>query len=131
MRPELGGLRILVVEGDAETRLGFKAFLANMSRVLSVVARAEEAVSELQRQPWDVLICDVELPHLAGWRLLLGHHGWPEPKWKISITTDPGETALAESKRYGAVAHLVKPFEPKALDSILRRLSEHAPGTAS
>ena len=68
--PLLEGLRVLVVDDDADTRMLFAFVLQEKGAVVSAEASAEAAITAMEEIPFDLLISDIGLPNIDGYRLL-------------------------------------------------------------
>ncbi|WP_181357315.1 response regulator [Stenomitos frigidus] len=68
--PTLNGLRVLVVDNDLDTRELFTFVLEEKGAVVSAVASACEALEVMQATPFDLLISDIGLPDIDGFRFL-------------------------------------------------------------
>jgi signal transduction histidine kinase/ActR/RegA family two-component response regulator len=70
-RPEdLTGVRVLVVEDDAESRSLLESMLARLGAEVEVAASAGEALAAVQRHTPDVLLSDIEMPGEDGYSLI-------------------------------------------------------------
>jgi two-component system chemotaxis sensor kinase CheA len=65
----LAGLRVLVAEDTAFFREAIKRGLHDLFKTLDFVNDGEEAWQRLQKGSYDVLITDLEMPHLDGFEL--------------------------------------------------------------
>ncbi len=61
-------IRVFLVDDHDMVRFGFRSFLSNQTDidVVGDAASAEEALTQLKRQPVDVLVCDLHLPGMSG-----------------------------------------------------------------
>jgi CheY-like chemotaxis protein len=111
-------LRIFLVENHKDTLLWLTRYLEVMGHaVLSARTRAE-ALERLPGAGCDVLISDIGLPDGDGWELLktvpLSH-----PIYAIAMSGFGMSADRAKSKAAGYRHHILKPFDPSALDTIL------------
>lgn len=114
--------RILYVEDNEDLRDSIAmALQEEPAYALTVCGTGEEGLAHLARQPWDVLLTDVQLPGLSGVALA-----------REALTRNPGQWVLLCSgydMREELVALgpntrcLVKPFE---LDALERQLADIA-----
>ena len=73
----------------------------------------------------DLLLSDVRLPDGNGWELLRRlEQAGRRPKQAIAISAWGSETDVAESKRVGFLAHLVKPIAAQVLEELLVQTAE-------
>jgi len=113
-------LRILFVEDDALVRELTRALLAREDREVCVCASAEEALRELERGRFDLLITDVNLPSMSGMALarrFIGLH----PAAAVIIAS--GYPLELDFGRYGANwRSAAKPIEAEQLDALIEEL---------
>jgi signal transduction histidine kinase len=88
---------VLVVEDDARVRASLERTLARHRLV--AVASAEKALAVLRRkQPFDVVICDLDLPGMDGWELA-STLVIAKPRLPVVIVSGLGATISAEVLR--------------------------------
>lgn len=63
---KLAALRVLVIEDEQPARAAMERFLAYCGYSVGSAASANEAVTQAERQPPDVLVCDWKLNGAAG-----------------------------------------------------------------
>jgi DNA-binding LytR/AlgR family response regulator len=113
-------LRCLVVDGDA----GAAAALATCVRLVPTLVLAgsytspAQALAHLRTQPVDVLFLPIELPLLAGLKLLLPQRNGPA----VVLTSTYPDYSLQSYGAYGVVDYLRKPFCPARFRQIAVRL---------
>ncbi len=129
--PDLSGMRILVVEDDADAREFVRRILIEQKAEVCAVASATNALTALQASaeepPPDVLVCDIGLPGMDGYEFMRRIRGGIVPR--VASTPAMALTAFArpedheEALRAGFQEHLAKPVEPAALVSVVARLA--------
>jgi PAS domain S-box-containing protein len=125
--PDLGGVRVLIVEDEPETRELVVAVLADCGAEVTAAASADQAVSEVQRVKPDVVLSDIAMPGGDGYELIqrirsLGpERGGKTPAAALTAYAahEDAERALAA----GFEAHIAKPFEPRELARVVADLS--------
>ena len=125
--PDLGGVRVLVVEDEAETRELVTTVLAKCGADVTPAASAAQALAEVDRDPPDVLVTDIAMPGLDGFELIrrLRSRGpdrggkTPAAALTAYARREDGERARAA----GFEAHLAKPFEPARLARMVAALA--------
>ena len=119
-------LRLLVVEDHSDLRWALQAFVEALGYDARFVESAASALHAVREQPYDVLLCDIDLPDGNGWDLLKqmeadGHR----PPHAIAMSVFNLGEDVARSITAGFVLHLFKPFPPgdlkKALDVVPAR----------
>ncbi len=124
--PRLDGLRVLVVDDEADTRDIMAAALEASGARVQLAASARDAFDILARAPVDVLLSDIAMPGEDGLALIrkVRSSAVPDvasiPAAAVTAFTSPEdrEHALAA----GFDAHLAKPFEPADLVRTVERL---------
>lgn len=71
-----------------------------------------------------LVLCDVNMPHMNGLEFLEQFRPKERtpPLPVVMLTTDGTPDAIARAKRAGAVAWIVKPFQPDRLIAAIRRI---------
>lgn len=122
-------LRCLVVDGDAS---GAAALAACVQQVPSLVLAGSytcptQALTYLRTHPVDVLFLPIELPLLAGLRLLQPQRHGPA----VVLTSTYPDYSLQSYGAYGVVDYLRKPFCPVRFRQIAVRLHTQRAATAT
>ncbi|MDF9616618.1 sigma-54 dependent transcriptional regulator [Pseudomonas entomophila] len=118
-------IKVLLVEDDRTLRQALADTLEIGGFAHLAVGSAEEALQAVAREPFNLVVSDVNMPGMDGHQLLaqLGRH---HPQLPVLLMTAHAAVERAvDAMRQGAVDYLVKPFEPKALISLVER---HAAG---
>jgi len=113
-------LRVLVVEDSGPAREAGALALRNAGYDVTTAGGGEQALALLRAAPApDLLVVDVLLPLLDGWRLLerLRAEGPAVPVLVASGTA----VTRAWADNYGCAGFLRKPFGPEALVAEVRR----------
>lgn len=126
-RNQLRGLRVLVVEDDADSRTLVSMMLKRHGAQVIAVGTAEEAMSTIAGAPADVLVSDIGMPDQDGFdlirkiRQLPPGHGGNTPAVALTgyATAKDRERAIAE----GFQTHLAKPIEPAELVNAIAELT--------
>jgi two-component system CheB/CheR fusion protein len=111
-------LRVFLVENHIDTLLYLRRYLEQLGHVVDVAPDMTTALERLPRLDVDLLISDIGLPDGDGWELMkrLG----PEPRFLAVAMSGCGANAdKSRSRAAGYRHHLLKPFLPDELDSIL------------
>jgi len=115
-------LRVLVVDDDIPT-LEFlvEAFAAN-GCLPSRASNAEQALSLLSGQPFNLVVADIMLPGLSGLDLLRVVRGTRPQTPVVLITGLPSVNSAVFGLRHGAYDYLSKPFSIAEVQRLLRHL---------
>jgi PAS domain S-box-containing protein len=120
----LSGVRVLVVDDEADTRMTLGAILEQFGAEATVVASAREALDEIARGLPDVLLSDVAMPNENGYALIrrirstIGADTLPAAA--VSAYVD-GESR-AQALDAGFQTYLSKPVEPALLATTVATL---------
>ena len=122
----LQGLRILVVEDEADTLEFLGRFLAAQGAQVTTTTTAEEALAQLGRKDADLLITDIGLPGIDGYELLerirKAESGAGGGMPAIALTAYVRPEDRARAFRAGYQEHLGKPIEPAELVAAIARI---------
>ncbi len=116
-------LRVFLVENHEDTVRYMQLYLEQLSYQVCVAADMASALREIPESRCDVLISDIGLPDGDGWQLMekLGDH---RPQFAIAMSGYGTVNDQRKSRAAGYDHHLVKPFAPDALVSLLREASK-------
>ena len=86
-----------------------------------------EALRELPRQPWGLILADINIPDISGIELIrfVRSHGRHGETPVVAISTDASSVDIQRALDAGATCFLAKPFAPEDLQRVLR---EHGVG---
>jgi signal transduction histidine kinase/ActR/RegA family two-component response regulator len=121
----LTGIRVLIVDADAEIRDALKFLLERYGAAVTAAGSAAEALAALERSMPDVLLSDVALPGESGYELMRkvaareGGGALPAAALSGFSREQDRQRALAAGFRM----HLEKPVEPEALIAAVARLA--------
>lgn len=121
--PRLDGLRVLVVDDDAETREVIRTLLNACGASVTTVKSAKLALESIAHQPPDLLISDVRMPDEDGYefirrvRALENSEGAAVPA--IALTADASRSAREHALAAGFQHHLAKPVQPIFLAKVI------------
>jgi two-component system chemotaxis sensor kinase CheA len=116
---------VLVVEDSITSRMLLKEILESDGYVVTTAINGAEAVAVLERQAFDLVVSDVEMPRMNGFQLTEAIRG--DPRWHgLPVILVTGLEREAERKRgldAGASEYIVKgSFETSNLLGAVRRL---------
>ncbi len=123
---QLAGVRVLVVDDEAEMRELVSTVLAQAQAVVSTASSAVEALDVLRRERPHLLVADVAMPGVDGYQLLARvrslapQHGGQTPAVALSAQSGPGESQRA--LRAGFQVYVIKPVEPSELVRVAAKL---------
>ncbi|MBI9085362.1 MAG: sigma-54-dependent Fis family transcriptional regulator [Desulfobacterales bacterium] len=118
-------LRVLVVDDKRSYRFLMKGYLTDAGYKAADAASADEALQELARMPYDLVISDLVMPDADGVELLRRvHRQWPELPFILITAYGSVESAVAAMKE-GADDYLIKPLHRDELLVVVARLLEN------
>jgi CheY-like chemotaxis protein len=125
--PHLDGVRVLVLDDDADAMELVKRVLQNCKAQVTTAASGAEALALLQEERFDVMLADIGMPVMDGYELvkrvraLDAEHGRDMPV--VALTA----LARSEDRRRAMLAgfdlHMAKPAEPAELVAVVGRLA--------
>ncbi len=116
--------RVLLVE-DSATMRGFVTSALESGGNFHVTAAPSgfEALKILPRASYDVIITDINMPDINGLELI--NFVKKNPNYRQTplfiITTEGRDQDKARGLALGAAEYLIKPFEPRNLEGLLKR----------
>lgn len=120
----LQGIKILLVEDEPDSRDLMVLILEEAGASLVTAASANAALDALSHNSFDVLLSDIGLPDMDGYRLLQQARLMTSGKGlpAIALTAYAGEINRQMALASGYQQHLSKPIEPDALISTVLEL---------
>ena len=127
----LSGLDVLVVDDELDTRELVAALLTTCGAKVVSVSSAAEALDEMKRQRFDLLISDIGMPEMNGYDLMARIRQLPENQGgrtpAVALTAYAGIDDRKRALDAGYEMHIPKPFAAAELISAATSLSD---GTA-
>ncbi len=84
----------------------------------------QAALDQAKRQPFSLVITDLNMPRMDGITLIKNLRGLPSYKFTplLMLTTETSDTFKTRGKAAGATGWLVKPFDPQKLLGGVKKL---------
>ena len=130
--PDLGGVKVLLVDDDADGREMVHRILRGGGADVVACASAAEALESFETRIPTVIVCDLVMPEIDGLAFLAQVRAREERRGircipALALTgLDPSAT-LKDAARAGFQVYLQKPIEPQAfLRSVAKLASENA-----
>ena len=121
MLSPLHGRRVLVVDDHPVNRRVIKLFLTPFDCELVEVENGREALDELETEPFDLVLMDVNMPVMDG--LEATRRLRRDPRWRnlpvIALTADIMRTQIETCLEAGMDAHIAKPIDLRDLLSVM------------
>jgi PAS domain S-box-containing protein len=127
-QPSLANLRVLVVDDEPDARELVAAVLIGRDAEVVSVESAGEALEEMERQQFDVLVSDIGMPLMDGYELiekvrqLSAERGGRTPA--AALTAYAGLEDRIRALWAGYQMHIPKPIEPAELTTVVANLAE-------
>ena len=128
----LHGLRVLVVDNELDSRELVAAVLTTCGAEVFSVGSGTEALDQMERQRFDLLISDIGMPEMNGYdligivRLLAEEQGGRTPA--VALTAYAGIDDRKRALAAGYEMHIPKPFAAAELISAATFLTERHRG---
>ena len=120
-------LRVFIVENHPDTLKYLRMYLEMLGHTVLSASTVAEALTALPAADCDALISDIGLPDGDGWELLRRVHGQlPRPLYAIAMSGFGMNADHVRSHEAGYRHHLLKPFKPTELDSMLAEAAQCA-----
>jgi signal transduction histidine kinase len=126
---ELKGLRVLVVDDEHETRELLRYLIEECEATVTTASSASEALTELERAPFDILVSDIGMPDIDGYALIRSVRALPPEQngriLAVALTAYARGEDRTKALRAGFTMHLAKPVEPSELLAVLAAVAGH------
>ena len=113
---------VLLVDDDPRTLRGLGMLLQSSGFEVTATTSPVEAIAQIRKRTFDVLVTDLRMPGHDGLDLLRTVRASVTPLATILITGEPDLDSAIDAVAHGAFRYLVKPVEPDQL----RTAVEHA-----
>ena len=118
--------RILIIDDEEGYRKVLSNSLADLGYETKAVKNGFEALEEMKRQRYSIILLDVKMPGMDGIELLDRIKGTRFPSHIVIITAYTYEDVAKEAVRKGAKKVIIKPF---SIDDIVSCLNELCAGS--
>ncbi|MBZ8180343.1 MAG: response regulator [Oscillatoria sp. PMC 1051.18] len=127
--PTLSGLRILIVDGDEDTRNLFALFLQLQGAEVIAVDSVSEALNTLTHFSANILLSELMIPYEDGYSLISQirnhqlEHIYQVPVIAVTVAARQEDRQLALAKGFNA--HISKPVDLDDLCFLINQLSQY------
>ena len=122
--------KVLVVEDHVDTCEGLAMVLDGLGYRYALASDAAEALLMAARMSFDVLLTDVYLPRLSGWKLVRELRAEGRlPARVVSMSASGAALEAVQSRLAGCDVHLHKPFNIEELTEALSQPGGSEPTT--
>jgi PAS domain S-box-containing protein len=126
---DLSGLKVLVVDDEADARELVKRILSDCQARVSTAGSAAEALQLLLTERPDVLVSDIGMPDIDGFELLTLIRALGPAKGgdlpAVALTAFARSADRKRALESGFFAHVSKPVEPSLLIDAVAELARH------
>lgn len=117
--------RILIVDDETAMRESLKDWLLEDGYEVGLAPSGEEAIVMSQEKNWEVILLDLKMPGMDGIEALkILKEVSPESEILIMTAYARIDTAV-EAMKEGAFDYLVKPFDPAAVEMLIKKIMKH------
>jgi signal transduction histidine kinase/CheY-like chemotaxis protein len=122
-RPNLRGIKVLVVEDESDARELLRRFLVECDALPAVAVSAAEAQRILLTFKPDVIVSDIGMPQTDGYEFIrdVRKQGLTTPA--VALSAYARAEDRIRSAQTGYQTHLAKPVEPAELLAVIARLA--------
>jgi signal transduction histidine kinase/CheY-like chemotaxis protein len=123
----LNKIKVLIVDDNGDNRRLIKAFLHRVGIEATEAESAQKARMELQRNHFDLLLCDIGMPEEDGLTFLKNLRASADPYGRIPAAALTGYSRDEDRQmalKAGFNAHLSKPIQPNKLIEVAKSLLE-------
>jgi len=121
--PDLEGVRVLIVEDDADSRELLTAVMIGKGASVSAAADAAEAVAMYASWRPDVVVSDIELPDEDGYSLIRRLRAYDPDVHAVAVSGFAAPKDADRALDAGFDVHLGKPVEACELITTIRNLA--------
>ncbi len=126
--PQLAGVRVLVVDDEADTRELMRFILEGCGARVSTADSAAAALEALRAEAFDVLISDIGMPEEDGYALIAQVRALDKERGSripaAALTAYASEEDRIRTLRSGFQIHVPKPVSPGELIAVVVNLAE-------
>jgi len=120
---KLKNTKILLIDDDEWIRDAMTLFFEAEGCQIMALETAEEALVEIHRQNYGIVICDYKLPGIDGLQLLKEVQKAKPGIKMILITAYKTDALVSEAKQMGIHDFISKPFTSETIEESLSRLT--------
>jgi DNA-binding NtrC family response regulator len=118
------GLRILIVDDEPIVRKSLASWFEEEGYSVDVAASGRETLEKLTQEEWDIYLLDIKMPGMDGLELQRRIKDINPQATIIIMTAYASVETAVEAMKHGAYDYIVKPFEPDALEHLIRNAVE-------
>jgi len=116
---------VLVVDDHEAARRSMADILGCAGHEVACVASAAEALAELDRSDFDVVITDLQMPGMNGLEFIRALEQRRHGAQVVMMTAHATVGSAVEAMRHGAFDYIEKPFQAGPLEQLIERALKH------
>ncbi len=117
--------RVLVVDDHRQARESIADVLKHAGHQVECLASAVEALALLDRESFDVVITDLQMPGMSGLEFIHALDRRPHGAQVLMITAHASVASAVDAMRHGAFDYIEKPFDVESLEQLVARAIQH------
>jgi DNA-binding NtrC family response regulator len=117
--------RVLVVDDHRQARESMADVLRCARHQVETFASAIEALKLLERESFDIIVTDLQMPGMSGLEFIRHLHKRPHGAQVLMVTAHASVASAVEAMRYGAFDYIEKPFDVDQLEQLVARAIRH------
>ena len=117
--------RILVIDDHRQARESMSDILRQAGHQVHCLSSAAEALKLLDRESFDVIITDLQMPGMTGLEFVRQLAKRPHGAQVVMVTAYATVASAVEAMRHGAFDYIEKPFAADRLETLVERAIGH------
>ena len=117
--------RVLVVDDHLHARQSIADVLRHAGHQVECLASAVEALKLLERESFDVVITDLQMPGMSGLEFIHHLERRPHGAQVLMVTAHASVASAVDAMRHGAFDYIEKPFDVDQLEQLVARAIQH------
>ena len=122
--PSLTG-RVLVIDDHLQARQSIADVLREAGHQVECLASASEALRVLERESFDVVITDLQMPGMSGLEFIHYLQRRPHGAQVLMVTAHASVASAVDAMRHGAFDYIEKPFDVDQIEQLVSRAMQH------
>jgi DNA-binding NtrC family response regulator len=117
--------RVLVIDDHRQARESMADVLRRAGHQVETLASAIEALKVLERESFDVIVTDLQMPGMTGLEFIRHLHQRPHGAQVLMVTAHASVASAVDAMRHGAFDYIEKPFNVDQLEQLVARAIQH------
>jgi DNA-binding NtrC family response regulator len=117
--------RVLVVDDHLQARQSIADVLREAGHQVECLASASEALKVLERESFDVVITDLQMPGMTGLEFIHHLQRRPHGAQVLMVTAHASVASAVDAIRHGAFDYIEKPFDVDQIEQLVARAMQH------